>query len=121
MQDKLLYETNYLGSSVKVFPDRVVFKMLFKETSIPVHQISSVELGIMGHMQVIIETSGGKKYKIPTTKKNEVREAIYKAQSGSETSNNNVADEIKKLSDLKEKGIITQEEFDRKKKQLLEG
>ena len=29
------------------------------------------------------------------------------------------ADEIDKLASLKERGIITQEEFDRKKKQLL--
>lgn len=30
------------------------------------------------------------------------------------------AEEIKKLSDLKDQGILTQEEFDQKKKELLE-
>jgi hypothetical protein len=32
---------------------------------------------------------------------------------------NSIADELTKLADLKEKGILTQEEFDTKKKQLL--
>jgi len=32
-----------------------------------------------------------------------------------------VASELKALAELKDKGIITQEEFDRKKRELLEG
>ena len=37
----------------------------------------------------------------------------------STTQNNTAADEILKFKDLLDKGIITQEEFDAKKKQLL--
>lgn len=33
--------------------------------------------------------------------------------------NNSIADEIKKLADLKEQGFLTEEEFNAKKKQIL--
>ena len=48
--------------------------------SIPISQIASIQLGMMGVWQIILETTGGMKFKIPTHKKKEVKEAIYKAQ-----------------------------------------
>ncbi len=78
----------------------------------------------MGYMQIIIETSGGIKYKIPTNKKKEVKEAIYKAQEAimnvkSDNSNTSIADELAKLAKLKESGILTEKEFQIQKANLL--
>ena len=78
----LIYKTNYLGFWIKVFSNRVDFKSGVGKQSIPISQIASVQLGMIGVMKIIIETTGGKKYKIPTLKKEEVKNAIYEAQSG---------------------------------------
>lgn len=119
-----LYETNYLGSSIKVYPRRVVFKILAGENSIPIDQISSVQLGMMGLWKITIETTGGKKYDIPCCNKKEVKEAIYKAQevldNASHNDNNtSVADELTKLSNLKEQGVLSEQEFEELKRKLL--
>lgn len=50
----------------------------------------------------------------------EVKETIEKHISGSSHKAASNLDELEKLASLKEKGIITQEEFDAKKKSLLE-
>lgn len=115
-----LYQSNYLGFWIKVFPNRVEFKTGVGSQSIPINQIASVEIAMMGLMKITLETTGGKKYTIPTTKKKEVQQAIYEAQSRSNTPSGSIADEIFKLNDLKEKGILSQEEFDQKKKILLQ-
>lgn len=117
-----LYETNYVGFWIKVYPNRVDFKAGAGSESIPINQIASVHLAMMGIMKVTIETAGGKKYQIPTTKKKEVQQAIYNAQSKASApiqSKSSDADELMKLNELKEKGILSQEEFDKKKKQIL--
>lgn len=120
-----LYKTNYMGFWIKVYPNRVDFKSGAGSQSIPINQIASVQLAMMGIMKITLETTGGKKYAIPAHNKKEVQQAIYNAQSHfTQSSSSQVqvsaADEIAKLNDLKEKGIITQEDFDKKKKQLLE-
>ncbi|HEX7017423.1 MAG TPA: SHOCT domain-containing protein [Patescibacteria group bacterium] len=118
----LLYETSYMGSNIKVFPNKLVFKMMGIEQSIPIGQIASVELGMPMLWQIVVETTGGKKYKIPTRKKKEVQQAIYDAQASvgaSQGSSSSLADELEKLNDLVEKGVLTKEEFDKKKKELL--
>lgn len=76
-----IYETDYLGSKISVYPLRVITSAFgMGETTIPIAQIASVELGMMGLMKITIETTGGKKYAIACWKKKEVRDAIYKAQ-----------------------------------------
>lgn len=83
---ELIYKTKYLGNWVEVYGNRVEFGMLNKilgYKTIILNQIASVESGMMGHFKVIIETTGGKKYNIPTNKKNELKEAIYNAMSRS--------------------------------------
>lgn len=122
--EKPLYESNYVGFWIKVYPNRVEFKTGAGSESVAINQIASISIPMMGIWKVTIETSGGKKYSIPTNKKKEVQRAIYDAQArfnpgNSQQSNSSVADEITKLNDLKEKGIISQEDFDAKKKQLL--
>lgn len=119
-----LFETNYMGFWIKVFPTRVDFKSGVGTQSIPLSQIASIQLGMLGYMQIILETTGGKKYKIPCMKKKEVKEAIYKAQemaqqNNSTTSSSGVADELIKLNELKNQGVLSEEEFAEQKKKLL--
>ena len=121
----LIYETSYVGTWIKVYPSRVVFKILAGEKSIPINNIASVQIGVMGLWQITLETTGGQKYKISCKKKKEVKEAIYKAQeafsknANNSGSNSSVADELTKLAQLKKDGILSEEEFDREKKKLL--
>jgi len=124
MGEDPIYQTSYMGFWIKVYPNRVDFKSGVGSQSIPINQIASVQIAMMGVFQVTLESSGGMKYSIPTRKKKEVQQAIYDAQARlaaeSGKHQTGVADEIMKLNELKEKGVITQEEFDRKKKQLLD-
>jgi len=119
--EKPLYETNYMGFWIKVYPNRVEFKAGAGSQNVPINQVASIQLGMMGYMQITIETTGGKKYKIPCHKKNEVKEAIYNAQNsvGQGSSNLSTADELTKLVQLKNDGILTDEEFQEQKKKLL--
>ncbi|HWA52333.1 MAG TPA: SHOCT domain-containing protein [Patescibacteria group bacterium] len=121
-----IYENNYMGFWIKVYPTRVEFKSGPGMETVAINQIASVQLGMFMYMQIIIETTGGRKYKIPCGDKEGVRNAIYAAQDAFNDKKDNggntmsVADEITKLNELKEKGIITQKEFDTKKKKLLD-
>jgi hypothetical protein len=121
IQEKPLYETSYVGFWIKVYSNRVEFKAGVGSQSIPINQIASVQLPMMGIWKITLETTGGKKYAIPTSKKKEVQQAIYDAQSrvDKNESKPDTSEEISKLNELKEKGILTQEEFDKKKKLLL--
>ncbi len=121
-EEGTIYQTSYMGFWIKVYPNRVDFKSGVGSQSIPINQVASVQLAMMGIMQITLETTGGQKYSIPTTKKKEVQQAIYDAQArlaGNGKSQTDVADEIAKFYELKEKEVISQEEFDKKKKQLL--
>ena len=119
-QEEPIYQTSFMGFWIKVYPTRVDFKTTYGSQSVPLNQVASVEAG----MQFSLVTTGGKKYiiPVPTGKKKEVQRAIIDAQahltSGS-PSQVSAADELEKFHELKEKGIITQEEFNRKKKDLL--
>jgi hypothetical protein len=121
-QEEPIYQTSNMGFWIKIYPNRIEFKSGTGSQSIPINQIASVQLGRMGMMQITLESTGGKKYSIPTNKKKEVQQAIYDVQTrfaGNSQVQTNIADELARFHELKEKGIITQEEFDRKKKQLL--
>ncbi len=116
------YETSYMGFWIKIYSSRVEFRSGATIQSIALNQIASVEQGSFGFSKITLETTGGKRYSIPTSKKKEIRQAILDAQS-KHTSNgqarNSDADELEKLNNLKEKGVITEEEFKAKKRQLL--
>lgn len=121
-QEETIYQTSYMGFWIKIYPNRVEFKSGTGTQSIPLNQIASVQLGRMGIWQITLESTGGKRFSIPTSKKKEVQQAIYDAQTrlaGNSVGQMDVASEIAKFHDLKEKGVISQEEFDKKKKQLL--
>lgn len=60
------YQCSCFGFSVRVFPGRLAFKKLLgEEVSIPASKIASVKTGIFGLQQIIVETSGGEKIKMP--------------------------------------------------------
>ena len=131
-KEEPIFKTNYLSSKIKVYKDRVEYSqgIGLGGISIPISQVASVELGFLGFMCVYIETTGGKKYMMATFKKKEVRDAIHKAQSlnnsnyksntyDEKKSHERVADELIKLNELKEKGMITDLEFESQKKKLL--
>jgi hypothetical protein len=101
---------------------------------IPYSQIAAVEIIklIMGiQHDLIITSTSGKKIRIRNLYKDDAEKAksvIYESQKKSLTSSNNnqnnqgsldVADQIAKLSSLKDQGILTQDEFDTQKKKLL--
>lgn len=118
------YASSYMGFYIRIYPNRIEFKAGLGEQSIPLAQVASVQVARMFVYQITLETTGGQKYGIPVKNKKEVQQAIYQAQSrflnaGSAAQSPSVADEIAKLHDLMQKGIIGQEDFERRKRQLL--
>lgn len=75
-----IYKTNYLGFWIRVYKNRIEFKNNVGKKSIPISQVASVDQAMLGVLKITIETTGGKKYKIPTLHKKEVAAAIYNAQ-----------------------------------------
>ena len=104
---------------------KVVGKTLFgKRVDLPISQISVAGTGIFN--RVSIATSSGSINFYGVTNQNEVfstiSELLMKRQEETKTTYKapeSSTDELKKLKDLLDAGIITQEEFDAKKKQLL--
>lgn len=119
-----------------VTPKRVYFNEIAgmfsnNEKTIPVATISSVECSSKGlFADVIINTSGARIVveDVSVAIAQEVARTIEDLKlnsngpSTSQTSSKDIfdlADEIRELKDLLDDGILTQEEFDAKKKQLL--
>lgn len=76
-----IFETSFLGTRAKVFSDKVTYKVFFgAERIIPIKQISSVQVSMPGVQRVIVETTGGKRYKmvINLLDKEKFRDAILK-------------------------------------------
>jgi len=98
-----------------------------KTVDLPLNQISAVGLGIFS--RITAATSSGRIHFWFIENRSEVHEAltdiIGKVQVESAYSHNNNsnplsgADELKKYKDLLDSGVITQEEFEAKKKELL--
>lgn len=119
---KPIYENKYAGFWIKVYANRVDFKSGVGSQSIPINQVASVQLAMMGMMKITLETTGGKSYSIPTSKKKEVQQAIYRAQSNttsSSSSSSSISDELTRLADLRDRGVLTNEEFEVQKKSIL--
>lgn len=104
---------------------KVTGKTLFgKRMDLPISHISAAGTGIFN--RVLIATSSGAINFYGVTNQNEVfsviSELLMKRQEETKNTSkapDSVSDELKKLKDLLDSGIITQEEFDAKKKQLL--
>lgn len=113
--------------SLTVTNRRVVGKTAFgKSVELPLNQISVIGLGFFNRISVA--TSSGQIHFWLVDNRQEIHsvlsELIGKVQGeasslqGTQKSNSS-ADELKKFKDLLDSGVITQEEFDAKKKQLL--
>ena len=113
--------------SLTVTNRRVTGKASFgKSVDLPLNQISAVALGIFS--RITVATSSGKIHFWFIKNREEVHsvltniigkvqvESVYNQPKNAPISD---ADELKKYKDLLDKNIITQEEFDVKKKQLL--
>ena len=112
--------------SLTVTNRQVVGKASFgKSVVLPINQISAVGLGCCG--RITIATSSGKIHFWLLENRDAVHSQlakiinevqIEKAYQANTTTQSN-ADELKKFKELLDSGVITQEEFDAKKKQLL--
>ena len=108
---------------------RVIGKASFgKQVDLPINQISAVGLGWFS--SITVATSAGRVHFWLIENRTEVHKALnqllvnLQAETKSSTTeanykNESVTDELKKYKELLDAGIITQEEFDAKKKQLL--
>jgi len=86
---------------------------------------TKTNISIQGDLNKILFCSGMFSYKKANNCAQEIFEVLYNAfknyKENEETENkNSPADEIKKYKQLLDEGIITQKEFDLKKKQLLD-
>lgn len=106
---------------------RVTGKASFGKTvDLPLNQISAVGLGVFSRISVA--TSSGRIHFWFIKNRTEVHSALTEiigkvqieaAYSQKHTPTTSNADELKKYKELLDSGIISQEEFDAKKKQLL--
>ena len=113
--------------SLTVTPSRVYGRTLFSEVSLPMDSITMTNKNGIRNLRIespsenVVFSFGNKQAR------DEVYDAINRQiaerqnNKGSVTVVNNAsnADELKKYKDLLDAGIITQEEFDAKKRQLL--
>ena len=115
-------ETKMNLCELTVSDKRVSGKTSFgRKVDLPIDKISSV--GTCIPKGITVETSSGKINFWLLVNREEVYQAISdltkKRQESSVEQQNNNIDDLKKLKDLLDNGVITQEEFDAKKKQLL--
>ncbi len=131
-----LYITTHLRFKTRVFIDRIEYSGSFGKNVIPIEQVSWIKLRA-GGTGVIIESTAGKRIVmvIKPADRLSFAEAVLKVQSMQpkkikfkDTKTVRLdqlekleegIDEIEKLARLLDKGILTQEEFDAKKKQIL--
>ena len=114
--------------SLTVTNRRVTGKASFgKAVDLPLNQISAVGLGIFS--RITVATSSGRIHFWYIENREEVHSALTEiigkiqvedvySQNNSKATQN-TADELKQFKELLDSGVITQEEFDAKKKQLL--
>lgn len=116
--------------SITVTDKRVIGKANFgKRVDLPLNQISAVAQGAFS--SITVATSSGRIHFWSLKNRNEVFDGlsnllkIFQKQSNTSNSEKAIiqqsssADELKKYKELLDSGVITQEEFEAKKKQLL--
>ena len=118
------------GSNVHVTDNRVYGNVgIFKRVDIPIDSISSVtKIGWL--MGIGVSSSSGTIRFMYLANAKEIHDALSDiiierqknkptAENTTVVQNSDEADKLKKYKDLLDSGVITQEEFDAKKKQLL--
>ena len=126
----LLFYFWFANNQLTVTDKRIYGKVAFgKRVDLPLDSISAVAMTIVLFYGLSVSTSSGRItfYLIP--KRNEVHKAISDLIIERQNKSNETvikqeipqsnADELKKFKELLDSGVITQEEFDQKKKQLL--
>ena len=111
--------------SLTITDKRVYGKASFgRRVDLPMNQVSSVGLGFAN--SIAVATSSGKIQFWLLENKNDVHKALsdllisqQKTEAKTVEVKTSNADELKKYKELLDSGVITQEEFDAKKKQLL--
>lgn len=115
--------------TLTVAEDRIYGISIFKKrVDLPVDSISSISKSLFSGLSVA--TSSGLIKFVAIKNRDEIYECIVKLLSIRQSKNSNAsnqvvlnnqsnADELKKYKELLDGGVITQEEFDAKKKQLL--
>lgn len=101
--------------------------LLHKDFEIYLSNIASFERsqGFNKLFAVKITDNGGQKYEFKNLKQHSAEiiikycQKIKETQNGNHLQSSNGADEIKKYADLLNQGLITQEEYDKKKAQIL--
>ena len=116
------------------FSEGIVTVLAKENTFIPWVNISSVEVyTILFQTNIKVIATSGKTYEVVNVEKQvakDAQELILKLQKGNQNNNTkpisenvnsnlNIADELEKLSKLKDIGILTQEEFENQKQKLL--
>lgn len=122
----LLYYWIICKMQITVTDKRVYGKTIFgRSVDLPIDSISAVGSGMFN--KIVVATSSGKIKFLFIENSQAVREEILQLlmlrQDEKKAENtpisNSFTDELKKLKELLDSGIITQEEFDSKKRQLL--
>ena len=104
---------------------KVVGKTLFgKRVDLPISQISVAGTGAFNRVSIATSSGAINFYGVINQEEvfSTISDLLLKRQEETKTSfkaPESTSDELKKLKDLLDAGIITQEEFDTKKKQLL--
>lgn len=117
----------YGKMSITVTTHRVYGRVLRSEENLPIDSISST--GKSGKKRLYVTTPSGKVvFAFYTAEKMEEVYQVISQQISNRQNNkgsvvvmnsNSTPDELKKYKDLLDSGVITQEEFDAKKKQML--
>ncbi len=131
-----LYVASHMNFKTRVFIDRIEYSGSFGKTKVPISQVAWIKLRATG-TGIIIETTEGKRLVMVVKSSDRLAfaDAVLKVQSmqpkkGKFKDTKTVrideldkftegVDEIEKLAKLFDKGILSQEEFDTKKKQIL--
>lgn len=131
-----LYVTQHLNFKTRVFVDRIEYSGSFGKNVVPIEQVSWVKLRA-GGTGVIIETVEGKRIVMVVKPADRLAfaDAVLKVQAMQpkrtkfkDTKTVRIdelekfgegVDEIEKLAKLYDKGILSKEEFETKKKQIL--
>ena len=131
-----LYVTSHLNFKTRVFINRIEYSGSFGKNVLPIETVAWVKLRASG-TGIIIETTAGKRVVMVVKPKDRLdfADAVMKVQEMQpkrtkfkDTKTVRIDqleqftddyDELEKLARLREKGILTQEEFDTKKKKIL--
>ena len=124
------YHIGLGGAKLIIYPEKIAIRGITDSKDIPINHISNIQVKKWTSKIIIHTTSGAKEVivlGIGTLKVNveEIEELINSLVAESKQSEllsqqkRSPLDDLEKLAELKEKEIITQEEFDKKKKEIL--